>query len=446
MKRLLRFAPPAALVISMLAVSGAEARAQGSLQIPLQFDFLNPGARSLAVGSAFAGLADDATSAFTNPAGLTSLTLPEISFEVRGRRLESPFLRGGRLSGRATGIGVDTAAGAVYGESVADSIGLSYLSAVWPGTSWAMAAYRHEFVRLDQEFEADGVFQDAAFRELALRAQRRIAITSYGAAAAYRFNRRISVGGGVALHHFTLDAKFERFFFPDFYGEPTFARVTQLNNAEQRSDTLGVGVNVGALVTLYEAADPGAAGPDSIRLGVVYRHGPNFDFEAFEGAIANPVQRNGTFRSPNAFAVGTSIRLTQSATASAEMTLVHYESLAEGYVSSQAGGLGRQDNFRIDNGVEYHAGFEYVFTAWGFPALRVGAWRDPDHAVHYVVPANPDLFDERFGAYLPARGATMHYTFGGGIALGRQLEVNVGADLSKRTRQVSVSAVVRFPR
>jgi hypothetical protein len=40
-------------------------------QIPLQFDFLNPGARSLGLGSTFVAIADDATAAFTNPAGLT---------------------------------------------------------------------------------------------------------------------------------------------------------------------------------------------------------------------------------------------------------------------------------------------------------------------------------------------------------------------------------------
>ena len=54
------------------------AAAQSSLQVPIQFDFLNPGARSLALGSAFVGLADDATAAWVNPAGLMELTRREI--------------------------------------------------------------------------------------------------------------------------------------------------------------------------------------------------------------------------------------------------------------------------------------------------------------------------------------------------------------------------------
>src|SRR5687768_17014978 len=62
------------------------AAAQSSLQVPIQFDFLNPSARSLALGSAFVGLADDATAALVNPAGLTALTRKEVSLEGRYRR------------------------------------------------------------------------------------------------------------------------------------------------------------------------------------------------------------------------------------------------------------------------------------------------------------------------------------------------------------------------
>src|SRR4030095_4476567 len=49
----------------------------------LQFNFGNPGARSLGMGGAFLGLADDASAAEANPAGLTILRKPEVSLEVR---------------------------------------------------------------------------------------------------------------------------------------------------------------------------------------------------------------------------------------------------------------------------------------------------------------------------------------------------------------------------
>jgi hypothetical protein len=426
----------------LVLMSASPATAQGSLQIPLQFDFLNPGARSLALGSAFAGLADDATAGFTNPAGLTNLTLPEVSFEVRGRSLESPFLSGGRLSGPVSRQGIDTRPDPEYGTSIAESTGLSYLSFVYPRPKWSLTAYRHEFVRLDQEFEAQGAFQALTFRELALRARRRVDVTTYGTAGAYRIHPRVSLGAGLAVHHFTLDAQFERFFSLDFYERRTFTPETRINNAEQSSDTTGIGFSAGGLFTVYQAANPDAAGPDAVQVGLVYRKGADFDFEAFEGAVSNPVDRDGTFRTPDTLAAGAALKITPSATVTAEVTWVQYSSLVDGYISSQAGS--KPGRFTIDDGVEVHAGFEYVFGGRFLPALRVGLWNDPDHAVHYVVLPNPDLQDERFAAYLPARGASVHYTFGAGLSLSRRFEANFGADFSERTHQISTSAVLRF--
>src|SRR5580765_7882096 len=86
------------VVFTCAALVPASALAQTSLQIPLQFNFLNPGAKSLALGGAFAGLADDATATFANPAGLVQLGASEVSFELRGTWVTTPFLQAGRLS------------------------------------------------------------------------------------------------------------------------------------------------------------------------------------------------------------------------------------------------------------------------------------------------------------------------------------------------------------
>src|SRR5262249_44249383 len=91
--------------------------AQTSLQIPLQFDFLNPGAKSLALAGSFAGLADDATATFANPAGLTQLAVSEFSAELRASRTSTQFLEAGRLSGVPSNEKTDTIAGAVFGTS-----------------------------------------------------------------------------------------------------------------------------------------------------------------------------------------------------------------------------------------------------------------------------------------------------------------------------------------
>jgi len=88
-------------------LSAAILSAQGG-PTTLQFSFSNPGARSLGLGGAFVALADDATAAFANPAGLVQLTRPEVSIEGRYWSYSTPFTAGGRISGQPTGIGLDT--------------------------------------------------------------------------------------------------------------------------------------------------------------------------------------------------------------------------------------------------------------------------------------------------------------------------------------------------
>ena len=65
-----------ALILWIVAVSAAPA---GGQTAAFQFSFPNPGARSMGLGGAFVALADDATAALANPAGLVQLAAPEVS-------------------------------------------------------------------------------------------------------------------------------------------------------------------------------------------------------------------------------------------------------------------------------------------------------------------------------------------------------------------------------
>ena len=98
----------------------------------IQFSFSNPGARSLGMGGAFAAVADDATAAFANPAGLTQLTRPEISVEGRHWSYSTPFTVSGRVHGEPTGIGLDGLIRTEYSEF--DSTSLSLPVRCLPGT------------------------------------------------------------------------------------------------------------------------------------------------------------------------------------------------------------------------------------------------------------------------------------------------------------------------
>lgn len=147
----------------------------GDLYYRLQLDLANPGARSLGMGGAFAGLADDSTAAFTNPAALTQVLRPELAFEVRS------------AASRADRVGsttVELMPGAIVGtsgprepaSSEAAPAGIAYLAASYAGRRWAIAGFEHQLADLD-------------------RAGARVDISSTGASLGFRLTRSLSLGG-----------------------------------------------------------------------------------------------------------------------------------------------------------------------------------------------------------------------------------------------------------
>ena len=112
------------------------------------------------MGTAFVAAADDATSAFTNPAGLARLGRREVGAELRFRRLTSSYLSGGRVSGDPTGIGLDTERFPTYGKDIDDQLGVTFLSISWPLAARAtITGYLHQAAKIDNEFFNQGVFR-----------------------------------------------------------------------------------------------------------------------------------------------------------------------------------------------------------------------------------------------------------------------------------------------
>ena len=244
-------------------------------QIPLQFDFLNPGARSLALGSAFIAVADDATAAFTNPAGLTFLIRAEASAELRYRRLDTPFLSGGRLSGTVTNIGQDTIAGPSYSSSIDSAVRPYFISVVYPVGRFSIAAYRHELVLQSNDFLSNGAFEQALFagtvvnnsRQFALSGSRKISIDNYGAGFGYRPNDVVSVGLTVAVYRFDATADFASF-LQSGGGFGPLDPNAKLSTTTQRGSDTKAAVNAGVLLTVHP----------KVRVGAVFRQGTDLQF------------------------------------------------------------------------------------------------------------------------------------------------------------------------
>src|SRR5258705_13713234 len=85
----------AAAVCTLIALPLAAQNTDIESLSGLQFNFGNPGARSLGMGGAFLGLADDASAAEANPAGLTILRKPESTLEWRNYQEQQVFTTSG---------------------------------------------------------------------------------------------------------------------------------------------------------------------------------------------------------------------------------------------------------------------------------------------------------------------------------------------------------------
>ena len=166
----------------------------------LQFNFSNPGARSLGMGGAYLGFSDDATAAYTNPAGLTVLSQPEIALEYRSTRYSTPFVAGGNASNNTV----------FESESSSRTNDPSYFAAVYPGDGWAVAAYRNVELDFENKFAKSEIpfsFPGTSGRViLAAASGIEAKSVNYGLSGAYELNENFSVGISAVYTVFDLAA------------------------------------------------------------------------------------------------------------------------------------------------------------------------------------------------------------------------------------------------
>lgn len=413
----------------------AQAQSNVEVNAGIQFDFLNPGARSLALGSAFTAIADDATTAFTNPAGLRALSRPEISVEGRFRNFETPFTVRGRASGTPLGRGIDTISGLVDANSQQTIGAASFISFVYPSSRWAVAAYRHEVARFKSEITTEGAIVETLsdgriVRLLPVKGSLDLKVVDYGVSGSFRLGNRASVGAGVVVYDFSEESLTTRYDFVDVIAPPTFSSSDRVNFQTQSGSDRQVGVNVGI------AAKP----TDKVQVGAVFRRGAAFDVRvANTSATTNNtfVDRIGKFRIPDIFSAGVMVSVTEPLRIAVDFTRVQYSQLTKNFVD--VFGNNEESQYTVDDGNEIHVGAEYLVTGTKVPvAFRGGFWYDPAHSLRYVGSDRvfQTIFRER-------DDAQMHYTGGAGFALPK-FELNVGVDISKAIKTTSVSTVVRF--
>lgn len=443
------------LLAVVLGAAAAAAQSNDEIQTGTQFNFSTPGARSLALGGAFIGLADDATAAYANPAGLTQLVRSELSAEARGWSFKSLFGAAGHIPlHELTGIGVDVVDGIRDGELEDQTAGLSFLSYVYTGNRWALALYRHQLANFEASLLTQGPFagpREASLRTNPVQSHLELDIVNYGLSGAFRLTDDLSLGLGVSFYDFALASLTRRYDVIRITGDPLVDSLTghQFGPADFRPDNL--------FNTQTQEGDDGDVAMSfgllwkvsgRVSLGAVYRQGPGFDFTAVfvlgpasgqPGVIDPSVGGNGTFHVPDVYGLGVAYRATDKILLTFDYQRVQYSDMTDELVNLLRVGRGEPENYRAEDVGELHLGFEYQALELRHPlSFRLGLWHDPDHRLRYL--------GERLNTQVRFRPGDdeLHVAGGLGLVVNRRTQLDLAADLSDRVDTVSLSTVVRF--
>jgi len=439
------------LIVSALVLAPVAALAQSNAEInaAIQFHFSPPGARSLGMGGAFLALADDATAAYANPAGLGVLTRPEISFEGRNAHFTSSYTDQGS-AGTPSNIGIDNISGLVDKESQDSSSGPAFLSAVYPKGRFAVAVYRHELARFRASAETQGAYFDRNLRAFPTQSTMKLDVVNYGVSASFRASDALWLGVGVARVTFAIDSRTDRFSVNrrdpvnndtrqgGFFGSPDYSAANLINFQTQKGDDQALAVTAGLIwrpSAKFQVAAVFRSGPDFDQVEVQNQPGPRASFTASSGQSG--------FKVPDSFGLGLVWRPTDRFLVAGDAVRVRHSQRMNHFIDA-FGGIEEADpaDFEVKDGTELHFGAEYVLAAMKNPlAFRAGVWLEPDSRIRWV--GDPSVRDVVPMFFHEGDSAT-HVAAGLGWVTGRRFQLDGAADFSNRGNTFSVSAIVRF--
>lgn len=428
-------------VLAIIAVaSSAFAITDEEIFRSFAFSFLNPGARSSAMGGAFIAVADDATAAEANPAGLTILTKPEVSFEYRHTEVDANELNSANVLFSSQGLNLVI----LTTNSIDDQDQPSYVSAVFPAGNFTFGISRQETVKVDadvNEFISLNInLPGEAPLNVLVDADGNVQqdIVNWNFAVGVKFSESFSLGG--TLRYSTLDWNTDvvnTFTFVDL-GVSAVGSHTSIND-----DDKAFGFNVGALWKSQHAS-----------FGLVYKRNPKFEVTELEDGFSIP---GGTRSFPNVLKVpdnfggGVAVKPNDNLTLTADVVYIKFSDLTEDFQAGHSiftlGYTNDNLKFKVDNGVDYKVGTEFIVFVKNVPvALRAGYARKASNSLilessSNLLPADAELFPEIFGK---ERDDTNHFTFGNGFVFGQHFQLDWAMDTSNLDDTFVLSSVVRF--
>ena len=461
----------------------------------VKFSLSPPGARSLALGGAFLALADDATAAYTNPAGLTNLTVggSEVTLELRRNEFSNSFVDRGHYSTRPeiepyiTNRGLDfEGPGILRGEAKSETSGMSFLSFAYVlPRGLTLAFYRHELGNFATRFQTQGPFNDdilnacddtpnrlCQFRITPRQTKTELKIVNFGLSGAFAFElpplkgmeSTLSIGVGASYYDFKFfvsDNAYDLNRFTDslesrqpggFYGQPDYTHDNLLFDTAERGDDKTFGINLGFLWKL--------GNQQRWSIGGVFRQGADFATAGSVGCEESDdifedcpfrVALDGVFTVPDVLGLGLAYRTAEGKTKILfDLNRVRYSQRLVEFTKGLTPPsdpdfdpeLDLPEKFRIKDADQLHLGVErtvLVVESLFVGTARFGAWREPFHELEYL----GTNLDAAAVINRPKKDE-IHYSAGFGLVIKEDYQIDFATDLSDPNNTFSFSLVKFF--
>lgn len=458
------------IALGLPSLSTAQMQPPGDRELPplsgfaiIPFNFGPPGARALGMGGAFIALADDATAAEANPAGLTKLSRPEFSVHGRYSNLDlttldlnaltsldalnrfrtfEPPLRPRDRIGNA--FATDTQL--LFDPSVSEA---SFVSYVKPAKGYTFSFFYQRSVDAS-DINTFRAFDDSLLDLYQTRQEIDVRLDTLGISAAFEAGDFLSVGFSVRLSQLALASLLDS--RVDYQADMEFAQLAPGASLEE-VEALGI-VDQQVLRELFDDEDLDVTFNVGILLnprgkfsvGLVYKDGGQFDVEGFSedfgcrepnpppGFIcrpANQMRTNQRLKAPDFLGLGFAWRITDRLRLALDANAITYSDLSIAPAPNPNAGPSLASQFEpIDDVVEMHLGLEYVTFLGANRApltLRIGAYTDPDHDGIRNIDSDDTV-----------------YTVGLGTVFMESFQLDLAAQKSDRNEAGILSMVYRF--
>ncbi len=459
----------------------AAAQIDSALLSKLSFNLTNPGGKSLAMGGAFTAIADDATAALVNPAGLGQLSSVQMGLSVK--RIDESI---GLVTARSTATGGLTDPWGPVTSSDSQigfqSTNLEYAGVVVPISSRVVVAVSYA-ENLSFEGSADpGGYQYVEFRDnRSGGVTRRDYLYEYrefgavslrnrliGLSAAYRITDRIRIGAGITLNRTTFEMEGDDA-GPHRIVSRTFVSAVA---TETRTVTMNVEGFEGTAPAFIGGVHADLNERGTVSLGASYSSAARTEGTLVIGgdvpaSLQGQERRPFHFAVPSQFAAGVAVRPFPGMTIAGEAQWVEYGGVWDGAlpVVSYSGIVGPSPGVPVDSALATvsspgnawvpRLGVEYVAASGSTSvAFRLGWHREPKRGTTEQLavpdgsgntyPMNDPPFSGGVSTVFNGGTAENRYSGGLGVTIGRALSLDVAFDVGLSAQRFAASLFWRF--